>query len=228
MLRVCECEGDRAGVLCGVRACDSGYLAWAPGAAPLATHTSPHTRCTGDKPASHGTGGPPGAPLGAWAQLPECPHPGKRPAHTWSVTRIVIGASSTLLSSSKYFPASFGRECLEETSAREGFVHVSQNDSDVGPSESIEVHEPHGGREPGARLARAGARCSVLGARPGPRHDPACPGHPLPDPTPRSPRQELELHREGRLGLDVAHLWQQLHVAPELLAHLKLQAQGHF
>lgn len=168
MLRVCECEGDRAGVLCGVRACDSGYPAWAPGAAPLATHTSPHTRCTGDKPASHGTGGPPGAPPGAWAQLPECPHPGKRPAHTWSVTRIVIGASSTLLSSSKYFPASFGRECLEETSAREGFVHVSQNDSDVGPSESIEVHEPHGGREPGARLAQAGARCSVLAQAPAP------------------------------------------------------------
>lgn len=41
--------------------------------------------------------------------------PGKGPTQTWSATRIVIGASSTLLSLSKYFPASSGRECLKET-----------------------------------------------------------------------------------------------------------------
>lgn len=40
----------------------------------------------------------------------------------------------------------------------------------------------------------------------------------------RSPRQELELHRVGRQGLDVAHLRQELQVAPQLLAHLELQA----
>lgn len=40
--------------------------------------------------------------------------PGESPTQTWSATRIVIGASRTLLSLSKYFPASSGRECLKE------------------------------------------------------------------------------------------------------------------
>lgn len=39
----------------------------------------------------------------------------KCPTQTWSATRIVIGASRTLLSLSKYFPASSGRERLKET-----------------------------------------------------------------------------------------------------------------
>ena len=43
------------------------------------------------------------------------PRSQKCPTQTWSATRIVIGASRTLLSLSKYFPASSGRERLKET-----------------------------------------------------------------------------------------------------------------